>query len=143
MCKVAGWKEEEVVGRQAMQLEGGPLGVQAEQLLLGMGSLPDLGFLREGLVQVKSFSPTLLKSGTGVQLVDGLFLTIYRCVTDFCSELPSAPPWQGNCCAFILCIHMVSLFIHSRFWTCFTFPSLLRLQFSMLKAKISCPLASS
>lgn len=66
-----------------------------------------------------------------------------RRVIDFCSELPSAPPWQGNCCAFILCIHMVSLFIHSRFWTCFAFPSLLRLQFSMFRAKISCPLDSN
>lgn len=27
-----------MVGRQAVQLEGGPLGVQAEQLLLEMGS---------------------------------------------------------------------------------------------------------
>lgn len=64
-------------------------------------------------------------------------------VTDFCSELPSAPPWHGNCCAFVLCIHMVSLFKHSRFWTCFTFPSLLRLQFSLFRAKISCHLNSS
>lgn len=105
--------------------------------------MPDLGFLQVGLAQVKSFSRILVKSGTRVQLVVERFLMTYRCVTDFCSELPSVPPWQGNCCAFILCIHMVSLFIHSRFWTCFAFPSLLRLQFSMFRAKISCPLDSS
>lgn len=130
------------VGRQC-SLREVPWESKRNSCFWGWAAMPDLGFMQVGLAQVKSFSPAFCKSGTEVQLVDGCFRMTYRCVADFCSELPSAPPWQENCCAFILCIRMVSLFIHSRFWTCFAFPSLLRLQFSMFRARISCPLDSS
>lgn len=38
MCKIGGWKEEEVVRRWAVQPVGGLWGAQAKQLHLGRGS---------------------------------------------------------------------------------------------------------
>lgn len=74
MCKIGGWKEEEVVRRWAGQLVGGLWGVQAEQLLLGRGSHAGPGFLQVGLAQVKSFTPTLVKKwGHGEELVGGSY----------------------------------------------------------------------
>lgn len=71
MCKIGGWKEEEVVRRWAVQLVEGLWGVQAEQLLLGRGSHVWPGVSASGTCPgeiVQSHSRK--KVGTGEELVD-------------------------------------------------------------------------
>lgn len=72
MCKIGGWKEEEVVRRWAEQLVGGLWGVQAEQLLLGRGSHVWPGVSASGTCP-GGIVHSCAKVGTGEELVDGSY----------------------------------------------------------------------
>lgn len=74
MCKIGGWKEEDVVRRWAVQFVRGLWGVQAKQLLLGRCSWVWPGVSASGtcpgeIVQ----SHSCKKVGTGKELVDGSY----------------------------------------------------------------------